>query len=64
MQPILAKFKDNIPDKFLDGLPSIRDTKYPIDLVPGTILPNLPHYRLSQKESEILNQKVEKLLQK
>uniref|UniRef100_A0A2N9GDV0 RNA-directed DNA polymerase n=1 Tax=Fagus sylvatica TaxID=28930 RepID=A0A2N9GDV0_FAGSY len=46
------------------GLPPMRDMQHCIDLVPGSVLPNKPAYRLNPKEHEELQRQVEELIEK
>ncbi|XP_022876875.1 uncharacterized protein LOC111395090 [Olea europaea var. sylvestris] len=62
--PLLEEFSAVMPDDLLDEFPPIRDIQHAIDLVPGSQLPNRPHYRMNPTERVKLNKQVEALLSK
>ena len=61
---LLDDFVDMVPDELPSELPPLRDIQHVIDLVPGSQLPNLPHYRMNPKERDKLNRQVEGLLER
>ena len=64
MKPIMEAFKRVVRDELLEGLPPMRDIQHHIDLISRESLPNLSHYQINPKESEVLREKVEDLIHK
>jgi len=59
---LLAEFVDLVPDELPKILPPMRNIQHAIDLVPGSVLPNLPAYRMSPEEHKELQRQVQDLL--
>ena len=64
VRPILEKYQDVFPDDLPNELPPLRDIQHAIDFVPGSTLPNLPHYRMNPTEHAELKRQVDELLAK
>jgi len=62
MAHIITDFADVFPKDLPNQLSPMWNIQQAIDLVPGAILSNLPHYRMSPMEHAELQKQVEKLL--
>ena len=61
---MLEEFQDIMPGEMPNQLPPMREVQHAIDLIPGSTLPNLPHYRMSPAENEELSRQIQQLLDK
>ena len=50
VQSILEEFPKSMQDELPHSLPPLRDIQHAIDMVLGSSLPNLPHYRMNPVE--------------
>ncbi|XP_028550251.1 uncharacterized protein LOC114579543 isoform X1 [Dendrobium catenatum] len=64
IEKLLQQYSSITPEDLPSELPPLRTIQHRIDLVPGSSLPNLPHYRLNPKEQQILHELMDKLLDK
>ncbi|XP_043699834.1 uncharacterized protein LOC122650488 [Telopea speciosissima] len=64
IKELLSDFSDVVSDELPDELLPMRGIQHAIDLVPGSVLPNLPAYRLSLTEHNELKRQVNELFQK
>ena len=61
---LIQKFCHLFPEEIPNGLPPKRDIQHHIDLIPGSILPNKPAYRMNPKETMEIQRQVEELMSK
>ena len=62
--PLMNDFMDVFPEDMPPLLPPKREIQHAIDLIPGSNLPNLPHYRMSPTAHEELRKQIAELMEK
>jgi len=61
---MIEEFSDVFLEDLPNKLPSMRDIQRTIDLVPGSSLSNLPHYRMNPTEHVELKRQINELVKK
>ena len=61
---LIEKFCHLFPEEIPTGLPPKREIQHHIDLIPGSILPNKPAYRMNPKDTMEIQRQVEELQEK
>ena len=62
VQPLIKEFQELFLEELPVELPPMQDIQHFIDLVSEASLPNLSHYRIRPKQSQILQDQVDDLL--
>lgn len=62
VKELLKQFSDVAPRELPKQLLPLHSLQHQIDFIPGSVLPNLPHYRTSPKDHESLQDIIENLL--
>jgi len=64
LPPLLDDFRHVFPNDIPYGLPPPRSIQHKIDLIPGSILPNKPAYRMNPQDTQEIQRQVDELLSK
>ena len=64
IKSLVQYFCHLFPEEIPSGLPPKRDIQHHIDLIPSSVLPNKPAYRMNSKETVEIQRQVEELMSK
>ena len=64
LSDLLKEFQDIMLAEMPNQLPPMREIQHAIDLISGSTLPNVPHYRMSPTKNEELSRQIQDLLDK
>ncbi|XP_074283141.1 uncharacterized protein LOC141607684 [Silene latifolia] len=64
VQKLLEGYSDVFPEELPSGLPPLRGIKHQIDLVPGSIIPNILAYKSDPTTTKELKSEIEELMAK